>query len=162
MIAALVVYFVVPVRSGHSAGVLALEIAISLAGVALVGWIVLGELLREWRGGSPTILRGRHLLLLFEVVLLGFALTYYVLSVYSDGEMAGLRTRVDALYFTATTMTTVGYGDIHPIGQVARVIATVHMGFNVLFVAAVVRLLDVRVRRASGASPDAADPQPGR
>jgi voltage-gated potassium channel len=110
--------------------------------------------MHEWRGVARG-LKAHHLALLFELVLLTFALTYYALSVYSHHEMAGLHTRVDALYFTATTMTTVGYGDIHPVGQVARVVTTIHVGFDVLFAASLVRLLNVRLSRAArGADSD--------
>ena len=95
---------------------------------------------------------------MFEFVLLIFALTYYALSVYSHREMAGIHTRLDALYFTTTTMATVGFGDIHPVGQLARGITTIHVGFDVLFAAALVRLINVRVSRAVQARPGGVPP----
>ncbi len=147
MAASLVLFFVVPVRNHGSPGRLALEVVVSLAAVLVIGWLVVGELIGEWRGDTRG-LTGRHLGLMFEFVLLIFALTYYTLSVYSHREMAGIHTRLDALYFTTTTMATVGFGDIHPVGQLARGVATIHVGFDVLFAAALVRLINVRVSRA--------------
>ena len=147
MAASLVLFFVVPVRNHGSPGRLALEVVVSLAAVLVIGWLVVGELIGEWRGDTRG-LTGRHLGLMFEFVLLIFALTYYTLSVYSHREMAGIHTRLDALYFTTTTMATVGFGDIHPVGQLARGITTIHVGFDVLFAAALVRLINVRVSRA--------------
>ena len=63
--------------------------------------------------------------------------------------MAGLHTRLDSLYFTMTTLTTVGYGDIHATGQTARALVLVQMVFNVVFVAAAATLLSARIREAA-------------
>ena len=157
MAASLVLFFVVPVRNHGSPGRLALEVVVSLAAVLVIGWLVLGELIGEWRGDTRG-LTGRHLGLMFEFVLLIFALTYYALSVYSHREMAGIHTRLDALYFTTTTMATVGFGDIHPVGQLARGVTTIHVGFDVLFAAALVRLINVRVSRAVQTRPGGVPP----
>ncbi|WP_281367034.1 potassium channel family protein [Janibacter alkaliphilus] len=47
---------------------------------------------------------------------------------------------MDALYFTMTMVSTVGFGDITATGQLARVLVTLQMAFNLLFIAALVRL----------------------
>ena len=47
------------------------------------------------------------------------------------GEFDGLLTRIDALYFVVTTLVTVGYGDIHPVGQLARALVSVQMVLKV-------------------------------
>ena len=47
------------------------------------------------------------------LVLVAFALFYYTLEVHASSQMGGLRTRIDALYCSAITMTTVGYGGVH-------------------------------------------------
>ena len=52
----------------------------------------------------------------------------------SPAEISGLDTRIDALYFTLTTMTTTGYGDIHATGQLARVLVSVVFVFNIVFI----------------------------
>nr|MDT0663822.1 potassium channel family protein [Micromonospora sp. DSM 115978] len=38
-------------------------------------------------------------------------------------------------YFTVTVLTTVGFGDVHATGQAARLVVTVQMGIDVLFIA---------------------------
>jgi hypothetical protein len=53
------------------------------------------------------------------------------------------------LYFTTTTLTTVGTGDVHAAGQVARALVLVQMVFNGLFVASTVTLLASRLRSAA-------------
>jgi hypothetical protein len=54
-------------------------------------------------------------------------------------QMAGLSTRTDALYFTLSTMTTIGYGDVHAEGQVARALVCGLIVFNVVVVASLLR-----------------------
>ena len=66
------------------------------------------------------------------------------------GQMADVNTKVDALYFTATTLSTVGYGDAHAVGQLARVIVTLQLVFDLAFIAVALRLLSsVASRRAT-------------
>jgi potassium channel LctB len=65
------------------------------------------------------------LFLLYLTVLIGFGLVYTVLQINGyevlliNGEVADknfLKLIQDSLYFSATTLVTVGYGDIIPIG----------------------------------------------
>ncbi|MEV7598001.1 potassium channel family protein [Kitasatospora sp. NPDC089797] len=64
-----------------------------------------------------------------------FSTTYYVLGAHK-AEFAGLETRLDALYFTVVTLATVGYGDITPAGQAARLVVVLQIGYNFVFIAA--------------------------
>lgn len=61
-----------------------------------------------------------------------FAITYLRMA----NQMEGLHTKTDSLYFTITTVGTVGYGDIHATGQAARGVATVQILFDLMFLAA--------------------------
>lgn len=83
------------------------------------------------------------------LVVLVFAFSFYVLARAQPNQLDGLRTRVDALYFTMTTLTTVGYGDIHAVGQSARILVLLQMTFDVVFVAAAASLLSSRVKAAA-------------
>jgi hypothetical protein len=80
-------------------------------------------------------------------LVLGFSAIYLVLAERPD-EVAGLETRLDSVYFTVTTLATVGTGDIHAQGQTARAVAVVQMLANVVVLAVSVRLLTgIAVRR---------------
>ena len=130
----LALYFVVPVDADRATvGVLTgiLVSAAALAGVVLI-------VVTEVRGARR--LSGWHLILVLEIVLVVFSFTYYLISTNSPGQFVGLTTRLDALYFSTATSATVGYGDVHATGQVARGVATLHMIFNLVFIAAVVNL----------------------
>jgi voltage-gated potassium channel len=135
LLAVLALYFAAPVRSSQSALRIVVGMGVTLVAIAVVG----GVLLREERlrhAGRSTRLTGLRLVLLLEVVMVLFSLAYYHLAVDVPGEMAGIHTRVDALYFTVTIMTTVGLGDIHPVGQLSRALVAAHMVFDVAFIAA--------------------------
>ena len=74
-----------------------------------------------------------------------FAATYYALA-KQPGEFSGLRTRIDALYFTVVTLATVGYGDITPRGQSARVVTVLQITYSFVFLTAAATALTTRMR----------------
>ena len=80
------------------------------------------------------------------IAVLGFALGFYVLAQRNPAQIIDLHTRVDALYFTMSTLTTVGFGDVHATGQTARVLVLVQMVFNIVFVTTAAALLSSRIR----------------
>jgi hypothetical protein len=156
-VAVLTIFFVVPVDPERAPlGVLAgaLLSLVSLVGVVLI-------VFREVRSARRR-LSGWQLALALEIALVVFSFAYYLLATNDPGEFTGLATRLDALYFSTATAATVGYGDVHPTGQLARGIVTVHMVFNIVFIAAVVNLAKDRMsdRRyaeaveAAGEDPD--------
>jgi voltage-gated potassium channel len=133
-IAVLAIYFALPVDAEHApVGVLA-GVLISAAALAAVVMVLAAEA----RGARR--LTGWHLVIALEIALVVFALTYYAIATNHPEQFVGLSTRIDALYFSTTTATTVGYGDIHAAGQAARVVVTLHMMFNLVFIAGVVNL----------------------
>jgi len=146
----LVVYYAVPVRSEASLGRLVLSLSLTLVGVALLGGSIVAQLRRHMRRSQdesvPT------LLMLLGLVAVVFALGYYVLNEHSPGQLTGVSTRTDALYFTVATLTTVGYGDVHAEGQVARGLVTLQLLFDVVFVGALVSTV-VRILRSRAAAP---------
>lgn len=74
-----------------------------------------------------------------------YAATYYVLGA-RKAEFNGLETRLDALYFTVVTMATVGYGDITPSGQAARLVVVLQIGYNFVFLATAAGTLSRAIR----------------
>jgi voltage-gated potassium channel len=134
LVAVLAVYFAIPIRPGQSAARVVAGVAVTLVAIAVVGLVLFQEDRRRHAGsGRLTVVR---LVLLLEVVMALFSLTYYHLAVDTTGELVGIHTRIDALYFTTTIMTTVGFGDIHPVGQLSRALVAAHMAFDIAFIAA--------------------------
>lgn len=156
-VAVLIVYFVVPVDAerapvGMVAGVL-LGVAALVAAVVIVA--------SEARGARRH-LSGWHLVLALEVVLVVFSFVYYLIADNDPQQFTGIATRLDALYFSTATTGTVGFGDVHATGQVARGVVTGHMVFNILFIAAVANLAKERMseRRAAQHHDRTEPPQP--
>jgi voltage-gated potassium channel len=145
LVAVLLLFFTLPVQTTGSTARLVVNILLSVAGVVVVCVV----LVKEAREHGPLGGRrgGVQLFLLFEIVVVIFAFSYYVLAVRTTSQMYGLDTRMDSLYFTMSMMTTVGFGDIHASGQFARGLATVNMAFNIVFIAAVGGLVKRRIRQ---------------
>ena len=142
LVGVLVLFFAMPVSTDRSVLGIVVGLLLTIGGVATVTWVLVHEV-RDARTAFSML----HMVLMLEIVLVAFALFYYALEVHAPGQMAGLRTRIDALYYSAITMTTVGYGDVHPEGQVARVVTIIQLGFDVVFLAAFAGLVKSRVRR---------------
>jgi hypothetical protein len=139
-IAVLAVYFVVPVDADRAPVGVLVGVLVSVAALAGVALVVFTEARGEQRR-----LTGWHLVLALEIALVVFAFTYYLIASNNPDQFAGLTTRLDAMYFATATAATVGYGDVHATGQVARGVVTLHMIFNIVFIAAVVNLARERM-----------------
>lgn len=89
------------------------------------------------------------LVVLLAMLVVGFAAVYVAMD-RDHSQFSGLDTRIDALYFTVTTLSTVGFGDITATGQAARLLVTLQILFNVAFVGVAVRVFVGAARRAGG------------
>lgn len=79
------------------------------------------------------------LVTLVTMLITGFAAVLYAMN--RDGtQVTGLETRVDAIYFTVTVLSTVGFGDIHATSQAARIVVTIQILFDLVFLGVLVRV----------------------
>ena len=85
--------------------------------------------------------------MIVETVLL-FAFTYLTVTEI-PGEITGMNTILDAVYFTMTTLLTIGFGDIAAQGQLARGLVLTQMLFTILVLSSSVRLFSSLVREAT-------------
>lgn len=153
----LVAYYAVP--SGvRSDGSFFLGVACTAIAVGVLGWAIAGQVRRQVRGDADVALQ--TLLILVELTAVVFAYGYFVLEKTRPGEVSGLQTKTDSLYFTVVTMTTIGYGDIHAAGQMARGLVIVQAAFNVIFVGALVSIVTSQLR--TRAAQKAQSPRTGK
>jgi voltage-gated potassium channel len=114
------------------------ELVVGIVIVALVVWWQVHRIL-----GSPyPLLRGvEALAFTVPLFLLLFAVTYYLMDRALASSFTQHLTRTDALYFTVTVFTTVGFGDISAKSEAARLVVTSQMILDLLVVGIVVRLI---------------------
>jgi voltage-gated potassium channel len=115
-------------------------IALVLAALGVLLWLFVRQIRRVPTAAAPMVQSVSALVVVFVPFLLLFSYIYLSLAARDEGEMVGLRTHLDALYFTVTMLTTVGFGDISPSGQVARAVATTQMLVNLIFLGFLVRV----------------------
>lgn len=139
--AATVVYFFVPVPGRMRDSYWALMFFL---GCAVLGALILVTIGRLLRAGADERIRG--LILLLTLAVLFFAWTDNSLA-RIPGEFADLHTKTDALYFTISTLATVGFGDVHAAGQLARAAVTLEIVFNLVFLGASVSMISGIIRR---------------
>ncbi|MCF6506641.1 two pore domain potassium channel family protein [Blastococcus sp. MG754426] len=133
-------YHLVPVREPAAETATLLRGGGTAVLLAVAAWLVVREVVRE-AGHVGAARRLDRLLVALVGGILVFALADFAVASGQDGQFVGLETRTDALYFALSTLTTVGYGDIHAAGQLARVLVSVQLVFNVLVLAAAARIL---------------------
>ena len=95
----------------------------------------------------PRIRAFEALGLILPFYLLVFASTYFVMQRASATNFTQPLTRTDALYFAVTVFSTVGFGDITPKSEAARVLLVVQMLGDIALLGTGVRVLLGAVRR---------------
>jgi voltage-gated potassium channel Kch len=96
---------------------------------------------------TPVLVALEAIVLLVTMLVLGFASVYYAINLDGD-QFNDLVTRLDSVYFTVVTLSTVGYGDIVATGELARFLVILQILMNLAFLGIVVRVM----ARAAGAT----------
>jgi voltage-gated potassium channel len=139
----LLAYFIIPVENQAQRDIVWRAVVALLAlGLLAAGMI---RLLQVHAEDNERRIEG--LILGIVVVVVFFSFGYYLLARHNPHQVAGLHTRIDALYFAVTTLSTIGFGDVHASGQVARVLVMVQVVFDLVFITAAARLVTAHVRQ---------------
>lgn len=160
VVLATVVYFLVPVPGEMREGSWAILFS---CGVAALGLLIALAIWRLIGAGEET--RVRTLVLLLVLTVLFFAWCDDSVA-RLPGQFIDLHTKTDALYFTISTTATVGFGDVHAQGQLARAAVTVQIVFNLVFLGAALGMISgflrekAQSRRTGGRHGDGASPAP--
>jgi ion channel len=86
-----------------------------------------------------------------------FASSYFVMARLSPGSFTAPLTRTDALYFTVTVFSTVGFGDITAKTEAARLVVTGQMIADLVILGIAIKAIVGAVRRGRQRRPQAAD-----
>ncbi|MFI2203401.1 potassium channel family protein [Streptomyces sp. NPDC020192] len=134
-------YYLLPL-DWHGWGVTALVLVCGLLAVVLFfGW----EVWLIARSPSPRLKAVEALAATVPLYLVVFASVYYLLERAVPGSFSEHLSRTDALYFTLSTFSTVGFGDITPVSGTGRVVVMCQMTCSLLLVGVAVRVLAAAV-----------------
>ena len=148
-----VLYYVLPLdRRWDSDTVIRL-----LIGIAVFAGVMVWEVRVIVGSRYPGLRAAEALGLILPLFLVLFASAYFVMERASAVSFTEPLTRTDALYFTVTVFSTVGFGDIAPKSETARVVLIVQMLADLAFLGAGIRVLVGAVQRGRQQSPDAGD-----
>jgi voltage-gated potassium channel len=129
-------YYVLPMNRGFDAHtVLLLTVYLAVFAVVLT-WRVRGL----FRSRYPGLRAVETLALVVPLYLLLFATTYFLAERADGGYFSQPLTRSSALYFSVTVFSTVGFGDIVPTTDPARLVVTAQMLLDVILLGFGVRV----------------------
>ena len=135
-------YFVLPMdRVGGD------SLAWLLAGLAVVAVLLVWQIREITRSPYPRLRAAGALATSVPLFFAVFASTYFVMESTQPGSFNESLTKLDSAYFTVTVFATVGFGDIVPVSEVARGVATVQMLGDLVIVGLVARVLFDAIQR---------------
>jgi voltage-gated potassium channel len=132
-------YYVLPLRLDWE-GATPWRLAASVCALGLLVLVFRAQIRRS-RQQTDRYLRIQWLLTALYGLVLTFALVYAFQATSFPDQFVGITDRTDALYFSVTIVSTVGFGDIHAAGTAARLVVTLHMVFNLVYLGTALRVL---------------------
>ena len=145
-----VLYYLLPLDRPWNAG----TVVRLMAGLLVFAGVMVWQVRQITRSRYPALRAAEALSLIVPLYLLLFAATYFVMERASAATFTQPLTRTDALYFTVTVFSTVGFGDITPKSEAARVVLIVQMIGDLAVLGAGIRVLLGAVQRGRQQRPD--------
>jgi len=155
----LTAYYLIPVEHrAHQSVALRLGAALALFVVVMAN-----EIRLITNHDRPMLRAAVALSTVLPLFLVLFSWIYVTMSHADPGAFGHSLTRSSALYFTVTVFSTVGFGDIVPKTDVARLVVTVQELADLAVIAVVIRLIFGAVTRgvARQGQPEASPTEPG-
>jgi len=148
-----VAYYLLPLNKPETFGVLLL-----VGGVILIAVVVAWQV-RAIRESPFPRLRGVQTLISgIPLLLVVFAAAYYLTGQTEPDSFTQPMDKIDAMYFTVTVFSTVGFGDITATTDLARTLVTVQMLVNLVVIGLVAKVIfgavDTGLKKRSAAHPE--------
>jgi voltage-gated potassium channel len=129
------------------------------AGVVILLAVTAWQVRAIIRARYPALRAVEALAATVPLFLLLFASAYFTMAGTHPANFSPHSlTRTDALYFTVTVFSTVGFGDITAASQSARLVVTAQMLLDLLVLGLGIRVFIGAVQRARQQAPPATDP----
>jgi hypothetical protein len=110
-------------------------------GFGLLLAVILHQVGRIRGAALPMLAAAEGVAVAIPFLLLAFSYAYLCMSAADAATFSEPLTRIDAVYFAATTLSTVGFGDITAASQPARLVVTLNIVVNLALAATTIRLL---------------------
>jgi len=156
-----VAYYTLPMDRPERSGLIVLIVGIAVLGLVLA-WQV-----RAITGSPFPRLRAFETLTIgIPLLLIVFASAYFLIGNADPDSFTQPLSKTDALYFTITVFTTVGFGDITAKTEAARILVSIQMMFDLAVFGLVAKLIfgavEVALKKtpalaAKGAGPPATE-----
>ncbi len=143
--ATLAVYFLLPIEGENAAAAGAVA---ALIGIVVILVVFARQIARVSRSARPVLAALVALALVFGLFLCFFALLYVSIS---EGDPQAFTQGVDkiaGIYFATTVLTTVGFGDISPVSDTARIVVTLQMVIGMILIGTAFKALGFSAKRA--------------
>lgn len=138
-----------------------------VTGLIGVAALVVHETRAITRSEYPRLRAVQLIVTSLPLFLLLFASAYFLMDRATANTFTQAMTRTDALYFTLTVFTTVGFGDIAPRSEAARIVTMVQMLGNLILIGVAARVVvgavqvGIQRRTAAGSAGNPAEPGGG-
>ncbi|MBW5482198.1 potassium channel family protein [Streptomyces bambusae] len=146
-------YYLLPFTRHH------VDVTTLVLGLSAVAVIFALQIQSITRSAHPRLRAVEALATTMPLFLLLYSTTYYVLEESVPGSFTEPLSRTDALYFTLTVFSTVGFGDIAARTEPARLVTMTQMAGNILVLGVATRILfgavEAAVRRQSAGTREA-------
>jgi len=125
-----------------------MNVAAAILAMGALAWVISGVVFGP---GRMTIYRVNGAVLLYLAIAAIFSWLYRLVAIFVPGSFSGIEFRLgDAAtgyhytYFSLTTLTTLGFGDIVPVSPIARSLATMEAVIGQLYIAIILgRILTI-------------------
>ena len=134
--AVIYLYYVFPFGGGTMNSTAWIRLAVGFIFFALTVFLIARKV---WNSEHPQLRAVEALAVAFPRFICVYAGVYLGVSHQNPAAFSEALTHTSSLYFTVVTFGTVGFGDIRPVTDLARLIVTSQILVDLLFIAFVVR-----------------------
>lgn len=137
LVGLLLLYYLLPLWDRHTRST-----AVSLVvGLVLVTVVLAWQIRVISTSKYPRVRAIEALSLSAPLFIIVFATAYFATAQSNPASFSQRLNRTDSLYFTVTTFSSVGFGDIVPLTQAARIMVMVQMLGDLVLIGIVVRVI---------------------